>query len=65
MRRLAEEQGKAVVVIEHDLAVLDFLADNVHLLYGKEAAYGVVALPRGVRVATIWPPDARALWAWR
>lgn len=51
IRRLAEEQGKAVVVIEHDLAVLDFMADNVHLLYGKEAAYGVVALPRGVRTA--------------
>jgi ATP-binding cassette subfamily E protein 1 len=49
IRRLAEEQGKAVVVVEHDLAILDFLADNVHLLYGTEAAYGVVALPRPVR----------------
>jgi ATP-binding cassette subfamily E protein 1 len=51
IRALAEEQGKSVVVVEHDLAVLDFLADNVHLLYGKEAAYGVTALPRGVRTA--------------
>lgn len=40
-----------VVVIEHDLAVLDFLADNVHLMYGEKGAYGVVAYPRAVRTA--------------
>src|SRR5438552_3315913 len=51
IRALAEEEGKAVVVIEHDLAVLDFLADQVHLLYGKEGAYGIVGLPRPVRTA--------------
>ena len=42
---------KPVVVIEHDLAVLDFLADNVHLMYGEKGAYGVVAYPRAVRTA--------------
>lgn len=51
IRKLAEVDGKAVMVIEHDLAVLDFLADNVHLIYGKEGAYGIVALPRPVRTA--------------
>jgi ATP-binding cassette subfamily E protein 1 len=40
---------KKVIVIEHDLAVLDFLCDNVHLVYGDEGAYGVVTHPRGVR----------------
>jgi ATP-binding cassette, sub-family E, member 1 len=50
IRRLAEE-GKAVVVIEHDLAVLDFLAENVHVMYGTEGAYGVVTIPRPVRTA--------------
>ena len=40
---------KYVVVVEHDLAVLDFLADSVYLLYGSEGAYGVVAQPRAVR----------------
>jgi ATP-binding cassette subfamily E protein 1 len=40
---------KFVVIIEHDLAVMDFLADNVHMLYGEEGAYGVVAHPRPVR----------------
>ncbi len=42
---------KKVMVIEHDLAVLDFLCDNVHLMYGDEGAYGVVTHPRGVRHA--------------
>ena len=51
IRELADVHGKAVVVIEHDLAVLDFLADNVHLLYGREGAYGIVALPRPVRTS--------------
>jgi ATP-binding cassette subfamily E protein 1 len=49
IQRLATE--KQVVVIEHDLAVLDFLADNVYLMYGVEGAYGVVAQPRNVRNA--------------
>jgi len=40
---------KKILVIEHDLAVLDFLCDNVHLVYGDEGAYGVVTHPRGVR----------------
>ena len=51
IRDLAENAEKAVVVIEHDLAVLDFLADNVHILYGREGAYGIVALPRPVRTS--------------
>ncbi len=44
-------QTKQVMVIEHDLAVLDFLADNVYLMYGEEGAFGVVAHPRSVRSA--------------
>ena len=44
-------ERKKVIVIEHDLAVLDFLCDNVHLMYGTEGAYGVVTHPRGVRHA--------------
>ncbi|MCK4614382.1 MAG: ribosome biogenesis/translation initiation ATPase RLI, partial [Thermoplasmata archaeon] len=49
IQKLAE--NKPVVVIEHDLAALDFLAGNVHLMYGEKGAYGVVAYPRGVRTA--------------
>ena len=47
LKELSEE--KKVMVVEHDLAVLDFLCDNVHLLYGDEGAYGVVTNPRGIR----------------
>ncbi|AGI47655.1 putative ATPase, RNase L inhibitor (RLI) [Thermoplasmatales archaeon BRNA1] len=42
---------KFVVVIEHDLAILDYLADNVNLVYGSEGAYGVFTLGRQVRTA--------------
>jgi ATP-binding cassette, sub-family E, member 1 len=42
---------KRVIVIEHDLAVLDFLCDSVHLMYGSQGAYGVVTHTRGVRHA--------------
>ncbi|HLF15857.1 MAG TPA: ribosome biogenesis/translation initiation ATPase RLI, partial [Candidatus Thermoplasmatota archaeon] len=42
---------KRVLVVEHDLAVLDFLAENVHLVYGDEGAYGVVTDVRNVRHA--------------
>lgn len=44
-------EDRQVVVIEHDLAILDFLADNVYLVYGIEGAFGVFAQPRQVRAA--------------
>lgn len=44
-------ERKQVVVIEHDLAVMDFLSDLVHIMYGDEGAYGVMAQPRAVRTA--------------
>merc|ERR1719197_2332172 len=38
-----------VIVVEHDLAVLDYLSDFVCCLYGKPGAYGVVTMPFNVR----------------
>lgn len=38
-----------VIVVEHDLSVLDYLSDFVCVLYGKAAVYGVVTLPSSVR----------------
>ncbi len=49
IQRLSEE--KPTVVVEHDLAVFDFLATNVYLMYGEEGAFGVLAHPRQVRTA--------------
>ena len=40
---------KYVIVVEHDLSVLDYLSDFVCCLYGKPGAYGVVTLPFSVR----------------
>lgn len=42
--------SKAVMVVEHDLALLDLLADSVHLIYGGPGAYGIITRPKGVRV---------------
>lgn len=40
---------KYVIVVEHDLAVLDYLSDFICCLYGKPGAYGVVTMPFSVR----------------
>lgn len=45
LRELADNQ-KSVIVIEHDLAVLDYLSDYIHILFGKQATYGVVSSPK-------------------
>jgi len=42
---------RPVVVIEHDLAILDFLTDQAYVMYGSEGAYGIFAQPRPVRTA--------------
>ncbi len=39
-----------VMVIEHDLAVADYLADYTHILYGEPGAFGIVSKPYGVRL---------------
>jgi ATP-binding cassette subfamily E protein 1 len=38
-----------VIVVEHDLSVLDYLSDFICVLYGRPAVYGVVTLPQSVR----------------
>jgi len=41
---------RPVVIVEHDLAILDLLADTVHIAYGKPAVFGIMTMPKGVRV---------------
>jgi ATP-binding cassette subfamily E protein 1 len=48
IRDLAAE--RPVVIVEHDLAILDMLADTVHVGYGKPAVFGIITRPKGVRV---------------
>jgi ATP-binding cassette subfamily E protein 1 len=38
-----------VIVVEHDLSVLDYLSDFICVLYGMPSVYGVVTLPFSVR----------------
>lgn len=42
---------KQVYIVEHDLAILDFLAEEVHILYGTQNAFGVVSRPLSTRHA--------------
>ena len=53
IRQLLEGEygdSRYVLVVEHDLAVLDYLSDYVCVLYGTPGAYGVVTMPFGVRM---------------
>merc|ERR1719282_1585392 len=38
-----------IIVVEHDLAVLDYLSDFICCLYGVPGGYGVVTMPFSVR----------------
>ncbi|PSG96750.1 ribosome biogenesis/translation initiation ATPase RLI [Thermoplasmatales archaeon SW_10_69_26] len=49
IRELVDEADRRVLVVEHDLAILDLVSDVVHVLYGEQAAYGIMGLPRSTR----------------
>ncbi|CAG0889204.1 unnamed protein product [Cyprideis torosa] len=48
IRSLLETQ-KYIIVVEHDLSVLDYLSDFICCLYGLPGCYGVVTFPSSVR----------------
>jgi ATP-binding cassette subfamily E protein 1 len=48
IRSLKDDQ-KIVIVAEHDLAILDYLSDNICIFYGEPGVYGVVSNVHGVR----------------
>ncbi len=50
LRRLTNPET-AVVAVEHDLIILDYLADVVHIMYGEAGAYGIASQPRPTRAA--------------
>lgn len=39
-----------VLVVEHDLIVLDYLSDHIHVIFGTRGAYGIISNIKGVRV---------------
>ena len=53
MAKMISELGetKSVIVIEHDLAILDYVTNNIHIMYGSPNAYGIVSQKLAVRNA--------------
>ncbi|MEM0136497.1 MAG: ribosome biogenesis/translation initiation ATPase RLI, partial [Thermoplasmatales archaeon] len=49
LRKLAAT--KKVIVVEHDLAILDFMTDYVYLTYGEARGYGIVSSSYATRQA--------------
>jgi ATP-binding cassette subfamily E protein 1 len=47
--RSLKEQQKSIIVAEHDLAIIDYLSDQICLFYGEPGVYGVVSHVHGVR----------------
>jgi len=47
--RELSSHDKYIIVVEHDLAILDYLSDFICCLYGVPGAYGVVTMPFSVR----------------
>ena len=49
MIRNMQTHDNYIIVVEHDLSILDYLSDFICCLYGEPAAYGVVTMPFTVR----------------
>lgn len=47
--RSLKEQQKTIIVAEHDLAIIDYLSDQICVFYGDPGVYGVVSHVHGVR----------------
>jgi ATP-binding cassette subfamily E protein 1 len=45
-----KEDGRIVVVVEHDLTLLDYLADYLVIIYGQPSVYGIVSQVLSARV---------------
>ncbi|MFT4311652.1 MAG: ribosome biogenesis/translation initiation ATPase RLI [Candidatus Woesearchaeota archaeon] len=48
IRELADEHT-AVMVIEHDLIMLDYMSDVIHIIYGSQTAYGIVSQAKSAK----------------
>jgi ATP-binding cassette subfamily E protein 1 len=48
--RTLKQDRKTVIVAEHDLAILDYLSDQVCVFYGDPGVYGIISHVHGVRV---------------
>ncbi len=49
VRELAEEEDRSMLVVEHDLAILDLIANAIHVAYGQSGAFGIITPPKSVK----------------
>jgi len=47
--RSLKDLQKTIIVAEHDLAIIDYLSDQICVFYGETGVYGVVSHVHGVR----------------
>lgn len=47
IRSLAKD--KSVMVVEHDLTLLDYISDEIQVIYGQPACYGIISQSKAVR----------------
>ena len=47
IRKLSE--NTSILVVEHDLAILDYISDEIQIFYGEQAAYGIVSQSKTVK----------------
>ena len=43
-------KGKTALIVEHDLVVLDFLVEFIHIMYGQPSAYGMLTGTKAAKV---------------
>jgi ATP-binding cassette, sub-family E, member 1 len=48
INNLADKET-AVMVVEHDIVMLDHMTDHLHLVYGKPIAYGITSMVKATR----------------
>ncbi len=49
IKKFQEEKKKGMIIVEHDLAIVDYLSDYIYIFYGEEDVYGVVSGIKPVR----------------
>jgi ATP-binding cassette subfamily E protein 1 len=47
--RSLKGDGKTIIVAEHDLAIIDYLSDQICIFFGEPGVYGIVSNVHGVR----------------
>lgn len=49
--RKLSQGGAAVVIVEHDLILLDYITDFINIIYGEPACYGIISPIRSTKNA--------------